>query len=120
MLSAIMSHTTDCAVPAVPYYKTFEDLFKSCYEGDDCVGTVGPACDYLNETLEAILRDLMATEATVVAYRLDYLIADDEGQEGLMRISEGECTGEVLGAQRKISAGSEDLIIQLKICKGQS
>ena len=117
MLSAIMSHTTECAIPVVPYYETFEDLFKSCYENDDCSVVDQPSCEYLNETLEAILEDLMATEATIVAYRVDYLVADDEGQEGLLRISEGECTGEVSGAQRKISAGSDDLIVQLKICK---
>jgi len=119
MLSAIMGHTTECAIPAEPYYETFEDLFRSCYETDDCAGEVGSACDYLNESLRAILEDLMATEATVSAYQLDYLVADDEGQGGFMRIFEGNCTGETLGAQRKISAGAEDLIIRLKICRDE-
>ena len=118
MLSAIMTHTTECAIPSVPYYDTFEDLFKSCYENDDCSGVNQSACDYLNETLRAILVDLMDTEATVSAYQLDFSIADEERQEGFLKIFEGECTGEVLGAQRKISAGAEDLIIRLKICRG--
>jgi len=120
MLNAIMGHTTECAIPSVPYYETFEDLFLSCYENDDCAGDVGSACDYLNETLRAILEDLMDTEATVDAYQFDFLVADDEGQEGLMRIFEGNCTGEVLGAQGRIDAGSEDLIIRLKICRNSN
>jgi len=119
MLNAIMSHTTECAIPSVPNYETFEDLFKSCYENDDCAGTVGSACDYLNETLRAILEDLMASEAEVDAYQFDFSVADDVGQEGLLRIFEGECTGEVLGAQGRIDAGAEDLIIRLKICRGE-
>ena len=119
MLNAIMMHTTDCAIPAIPYYETFEDLFKSCYENDDCAGVNRPACEYLNETLREILADLMDTEATVSAYQMDISVAGDEGQEGLLRIFEGNCTGTALGAQRKISAGAEDLIIQLRICKGE-
>ena len=119
MLSAIMGHTTECAIPAEPYYKTFEDLFKSCYDNDDCAGTIGPACEYLNETLGEILEDLMATEAKVSAYQMDVSIADEAGQEGFIRIFEGDCVGEVLGAQRKISVGAEDLVIQLKICRGE-
>jgi hypothetical protein len=117
MLSAIMSHTTECAIPSVPYYDTFEDLFKSCYENDDCAGGVGSACEYLNETLREMLEDLMDTEATVGAYQFDISVADEVGLEGMLRIIEGECTGIVLGAQRKISAGAEDLIIRLKICR---
>ena len=117
MLSAIMTHTTECAIPAVPYYETFEDLFKSCYENDDCSGIGQSACDYLNETLIEVLEDLVASEATVSAYQFDFSVADDGGQEGLLKIVEGDCVGSVLGAQRKISAGSEDLIVRLKLCK---
>lgn len=117
MLSAIMSHTTDCAIPAVPYYDTLEDLFKSCYENDECSRMDRSACGYLNETLGAILEDLMATEATVGAYQFDFFVAGEEGQEGLLKIFEGECAGRVSGAQRKISAGAVDLIMRLKLCK---
>jgi hypothetical protein len=117
MLGAIIMHTTGCAIPAVPYYETFEDLFKSCYEGDDCVGSQS-ACEYLNETLRGVLEDLMASEATVNAYQFDFSVVDGDGQEGLLKISEEYCTGTVLGAQRKISAGSDDLIVRIKLCKG--
>ena len=118
MLSAIMTHTTACAIPSTPYYENFEDLFKSCYENDDCAGTVGPACDYLNETLPAILEDLMASEATVDSYQLDFSVADEIGVQGIIRIFEGECEGEVLGSQRKISISrGEDLIVRLRICR---
>ena len=120
MLAAIMTHTTECAIPVAPYYQDFQDLFKLAYEGVDCSGVNLPALEYLEYILPNILEDLMATEARVSAYQFDYSIADEEELEGVIQIEEGECEGEVIGAQRKIDAGDVDLIIRLRICKGLS
>lgn len=120
MLSAIMTHTTECVIPVKPYYKTFEDLFLHCFENSECSGVDKPACEYLNESLRPLLEDLVATDATISAYQFDYSVLDEEGQEGILRIEEGECKGEVLGAQRKIDAGAEDIIIRLRVCKSLS
>jgi len=118
MLGAVMKQTTDCAIPAEPYYKTFEDLFKSCYKGSRCENMNVSACDYLNESLTKTLGALMDSEAAVSAYELNFFLRDEEGQQGLMRMGTGNCTGRILAAQRSIVSGSESLIVRLRICSG--
>jgi len=114
MLGAIMKQTTDC--DAEPFYKNFEDLFKECYQGSQCNNLDESACKYLNESLTKTLETLMDSEATVSAYQMDFSSRDDSGQSGILRISAGNCTGEVSGAQRSIVSGSDSLIIRLKTC----
>ena len=116
MLDALMKHTTDCAVVYEPDYDDFEDLFKSCHQEDQCSNLGLSACDYLNESLRAVLEGMFATEATVGAYQIDFLVKDDEGEEVLLRILEGNCTGSVFSAQRSIVSHSDSLVIRLKVC----
>jgi len=116
MLSSIMKQTTECAIVSEPNYDKFEDLFKSCHQGKKCRNMGVDACDYLNESLRAVLEGMFATEATVGAYQIDFLVKDGDGQEGLLRIFEGNCTGSVSSAQRSIVSDSDSLIIQMKIC----
>jgi len=118
MLDAIMKHTTECAVVYEPDYDSFEDLFKSCHQGDQCSNLGLSACDYLNESLRAVLEGMFATEATVGAYQVDFLVKDDEGEEGVLRILEGNCTGSVSSAQRSVVSYSNSLIIRMKVCGG--
>ena len=117
MLGALMKHTTECASPAIPYYNNFEDLFKNCYENDNCNNLPSSACKYLNETLNPFLKDFMASEASVTAYELDFFVKDDEEQPSLLNIVKGNCTGKVSSAQRKINTGQEDLIVRIKLCQ---
>ena len=116
MLASIMKHTTECAIVFEPQFDNFEDLFKSCYKGDDCTNLGISACDYLNESLRDVVEALMDSEATVEAYQLDFFVRDDEGQQGLLRIIEGNCTGSSSAAQRSIISGSESLVIRIKTC----
>jgi len=116
MLDAIMKHTTECAVVYEPDYDSFEDLFKSCHQGDQCSNLGLSACDYLNESLAAVLDGMFATEATVDAYQIDFFVKGDEGEEGLLRIFEGNCTGSVSSAQRSVVSHSDSLIIRMKVC----
>lgn len=118
MLNALMKHTTDCAVVYVPDYDSFEDLFKSCHQGDRCsnLGVGVSACDYLNESLRAVMEGMFATEANIDAYQLDFFVKDDEGQQRLLQILEGNCTGAVSAAQRSVVAGSDSLVIRLRVC----
>jgi len=109
VLDAVMKHTTECAIVYEPDYDNFEDLFKSCYSGDKCKNLDKMACDYLNESLSDVLSDLMASDASVGFYELSFFVDDNEG---LLRISEGNCNGSTSGAQRKIG----DLVIRMKIC----
>ena len=121
ILDAIMKHTTECAIVYEPDYDNFEDLFKSCHQGDGCSNLGVDACDYLNESLRAVLEGMFATESSrVTAYQLDFFVKDDNGEEGLLRIFEGNCTGAVSSAQRNIVSYSDDLIIQMKVCNSFS
>lgn len=116
MLGAIMRQTTDCAIPAEPFYKNFEDLFKGCYQHSQCDNLNESACKYLNESLTKTLETLMDSEVTISAYDLVFSSRDDSGQSGILKISSGNCTGGVLGAQRSIVSGSDSLIIRLRTC----
>jgi len=113
LLGAVMKHTTECAIIYEPDYDDFEDLFKSCYSGDDCKNLGMSACDYLNESLGDVLGDLMASDASVGFYELDFFVSEGDG---LLRISEGNCSGSVSAAQRKIVSGSDSLVIRMKVC----
>jgi hypothetical protein len=117
LLDVLMRSTSGCAPVYEPNYASFEDLFKDCFEGRQCNNLEKPSCEYLNESLHGVLSDIFATEATVSYYSLDFLKRDDVGEEGILRVFEGNCTGEVSGAQRRIDAGSEDLIIAINICR---
>jgi len=116
MLASIMKHTTECAIVFEPQYDNFEDLFKSCYKNDTCINLGRSACDYLNNSLREVLEDVMDSEATVGAYQVDFFVKDGEGQQGLLRIIEGNCIGSALAAQRSIVSGSESLIVRIKTC----
>jgi len=116
ILDAIMKHTTECAIVYEPDYDNFEDLFKSCHQGDVCNNLNESACDYLNESLQVVISDLMKSEASVSAYQLDFFVKDDEGQLGLLQISDGNCTGNVNSAQRNVVSNSDSLIIRMKMC----
>lgn len=113
ILNVIMKHTTECAIVYEPNYDDFEDLFKSCYQEKQCSNLGLSACDYLNDSLRLVLRDLMDGEAMVGAYELDFFTKDGDG---LLRISDGNCTGGVNAAQRNIVSSSDSLIIRMKTC----
>ena len=116
MLDALMKHTTDCAIVYVPAYDDFEALFKSCYQSDRCKNLEKSACEYLNESLRSVTHAMMDSEATVSYYQVDFLVKDDVGEEGRLRISDGNCTGSVSAAQRSVVSGSESLVIRMKTC----
>jgi|TARA_B100001964_G_scaffold215449_1_gene253800 hypothetical protein len=116
-LDALMKHTTECAVVYVPAYDDFEALFKSCHDGDQCSNLDRSACDYLNESLTDVVGAMVASEGGAVSYyQVDFIVKDDVGEEGLLRIFEGNCTGGVNAAQRSFVSGSESLVIRMKTC----
>ncbi len=114
VLDVVMKYTTECAIAYEPDYDDFENLFKSCYLGYRCKNLEMLACDYLNESLIDVLGDMMASDANVGFYELSFF---DEGGDGLLRVSDGNCTGSVSAAQRKIISGSDSLIIRMKVCR---
>ncbi|MBT3397529.1 hypothetical protein HOA55_00815 [archaeon] len=116
LLNVIMRTTTECAPIFEPQYDTFEDLFKSCYGGEECSNLGQESCDYLNESLRNVVRDLLESEATVSAYQIDVFQKDDEGSQGILNIFEGNCTGTVSGAQRNLVVSGESLLVRMKLC----
>ena len=115
MLNSIMAATTDCAIPAEPYYYDFEELLKGCYENEKCSNLDKMACDYLNESLKEVVDSLLLSEATVSAYQIDLLTKDESGEQGILRVIEGNCTGTVSSAQRNLVSSGQSLIARMKI-----
>jgi ABC-type Na+ efflux pump permease subunit len=74
----------------------------------------------INESLRAVLDAMFATEATVGAYQIDFFVKDEEGDGGLLRIVEGNCSGSVSSAQRSVVSHSDSLIIRMKVCSASS
>lgn len=126
MLEVLMRKTTECAITFEPQYDNYEDLFKSCYDGDYCSNLGENSCNYLNESIRDDLNEVMDTEATISAYQLKayYLGENFDNSEEVVRdnivnVGEGNCTGELRGAQRMISVrGGGSIRIEMIICKG--
>lgn len=112
-LNSLMKHTTDCAISYIPDYDTFQDLFKSAYKGQECSNLNKDAMDYLEEASLDVLSDMMASEASINYYELQFFVKDGEG---LLKIEEGECSGSINSAQRIIASGSDKLVVRLKTC----
>ena len=117
LLDAVMRDTTECAIIYEPDYDSFEDLFKSCYQGDSCSNLNRPACDYLNESLKAVIDDLMKSEADVSFYQIDFFAKDSGENSEILKISKGNCTGNMHSAQRSIVSVSDVLIVRMRMCK---
>jgi hypothetical protein len=117
LLDSIMKHTTECAPSFVPKYDDYEALFKSYYNEKTCSNLNEPSKEYLKRELSNFLETLIKTEATVSAYQLDFVVKEDGGEKGLMRIEEGECNGVVTSAQKTLISSSDTLIIRLSLCK---
>ena len=116
LLNAIMKKTTECAISFEPQYDDFEDLFKSCYNEDTCNNLQKYSCEYLQESLNETIRELLTTEATTNSFQLDFINREEGEEERIFRISEGNCTGQVSSAQKSITSGSDKLVIRIKIC----
>jgi len=116
VLDVLMRTTTECAIVYDPNFDDFEDLFKSCSEGKNCENLDKKACDYLNESLEEVVRGMMASESGVSSWALEFLERDEVGEVGILRVEEaGNCTGRVSGAQRSIY-GDLGLVVRMRMC----
>lgn len=114
MLDVVMRMTTECAIVYEPDYDRFEDLFKSCFKGDSCSNLERSACDYLNESLNDVIVSMVASDASVESWSVDFFEKDSEGI--LRWSSEKDCSGSSSGAQRSIVSGGESLIVRLRLC----
>jgi len=113
MVDVLMRTTTDCAIVSEPYFEDFEDLFKSCREGDSCANLGVSACDYLNESLRNVVSSMVMSDASVDGWEVEFSVREGEG---ILRWSDGECAGGVSGAQRTIVSGGTSLIVRMRVC----
>jgi hypothetical protein len=113
ILDSVMKATTECAPVFEPDYDNFEDLFGSCYANEVCSNLGKNACDYLNESLRDVLKEIMKSEAEINHYKFELFVKDGEG---LLEIKQGNCTGTITGAQRQTSKNSQVLIARITIC----
>jgi len=122
ILDALMKQITECAIVYEPDYDNFEDLFKSSYKGDTCSNLNIPAIEYLESSLTEVLKDIMATESSIMSYELNFRERDSDGYsspaEGFPRIIENKdnCTGTINSAMRTLSVSSMRLDVTLKTC----
>ncbi len=117
LLDTLMKKTTGCAISFEPQYENFQDLFKSCYKGKTCTNIEENTCQYLEKELEKTIGMLLETEATISSYQLDFLERENDGEKGILRVSEGGCNQTVSTTQKTIISGSDKLVIRMKVCK---
>ena len=113
MLDVVMRTTTGCAIVYEPDYDRFEDLFKSCFKGNSCSNLGISACDYLNQSLKDVVGSMILSDASVDSWNAEFFVKEGEG---ILKWSEGNCTGVSNGAQRSIVSGGKSLIVRLRIC----
>jgi hypothetical protein len=118
LLNSLMKSTSECVPVFEPQYDDVEDLFKSCHRGVRCKNLAKDSCEYLEEELERIVKELLKTENTVGAYELEFFEKEAPSQK-LLKISEGKCpeNGVVSSAQKSIVSGSRSLIVGMRFCK---
>ncbi len=113
MLDVLMRSTTDCAIVYYPDYDDFEKLFKSAYKEDSCANLNMSARDYLNESLRDVISSMVRSDGPVGAWEAEFSV---RGGEGILKWSEGNCTGNFNGAQRTILSDRISLLVRLRIC----
>ena len=118
LLSAMLEYTTGCAISYEPDFDSYRDLVKDCYNDRKCNNLDKMACDYLNELSEEMMEDIIASESQIGAYELNIYHKSNSGdaQDSLLKLMEGNCTGNVFGAQEAISEREGNIIVNLKFC----
>ena len=116
LISAVMEYTTGCAIVYEPNYESVEDLIVSCADNEICSNLNKPACDYLNETLDNLMRGLVLTESQISAYQAD-IFEKDEETKLIPMISSGNCAVGVSKAQISIPRAGSDIVFRIILCK---
>ena len=109
MLGVLMKATSDCENSRGVDYYDYKELFKSCYKDIECSNLNRSACDYLNESLVDVIDALVESEANVESYEIEFFVKEGEG---ILKWSEGNCSGQIIGAQESFS----NLIVRLRLC----
>jgi hypothetical protein len=116
MIDAIFAATSGCAISFEPKFDSYEDLMKSCADGERCDNLGILACESLNESLRDVMSDLVRSEASISGYQVSFFSSNGLGNEGVLEFSEGNCSGGVYGAQRTIVSGGDNLVFRISVC----
>lgn len=114
MLDVIMKTTSECAIVYEPDYDDFEELFKSCHKGDSCENLEVAACEYLNESLLDIVSSMVASDASIRDWEVDFFVRD---AEGILKWGDMQgCNESVSGAQKPIIFSGTNLVVRMRVC----
>jgi len=112
-LSSMLISTTDCAPVFVPDYNNILDLIKSCKEDSRCKNINKDPCDYLNETLDKLLKDYISSRSDISYYNLEITYNETEIVPVIPKLEYGICKGTIFGAYNKFGQG----MVRLRICR---
>jgi argininosuccinate lyase len=116
-LDSLMEYTTECAVSFEPAYSNFGELLTECYEKRKCTSEK-EACEVLEETAKEILNSsfLVSQESRIKGYEFESYYGNNESQEDILYLSEGNCSGSLRGAEYLSPAFPGTVTTSLKIC----
>ena len=133
LLAASMYYTSDCAVSFIPQYKDGQDLIKSCWNNEQCLGGEDSdgkmACDALNSTMKKLIGESLdvSSDKANKAYELIIYYKDLAGDLPDDVILEstggvyGNCSSQI-GGSHSIAIGgiTPGLInLELSVCRGE-
>jgi len=116
MLSAIMRHTTDCAVGYKPNYASIEKLIQLLDTPGECVDNLIEYEDYLNESVFNVSTSIMGIENTISFYNLSI---SSETSSDVKSWEFGVCAGGRTEARHKIIRfdPAETFDVRLVVCR---
>ena len=115
-----MEFTTDCALGYIPAYARLGELLRECNRNTRCLEGE-PACGVLNETLSGIIKNGLdvGPEKPVKGYIFEAKYSDSGNvsfESTILELSEGKCSGAVLGAEYLSPATPGIIVSKLELC----
>jgi hypothetical protein len=118
MLTSVLAYTTDCVV-SEPDIEDMMKLVIDCKENKKCGNMNKMACEYMNETLTKVMRDLADSDNTIKSYKFRaYFEEDDEDKAtAFYTLSTGDC---VIRSNSKLTSErmplTEKISVTLELC----
>ncbi|MFZ5954980.1 MAG: hypothetical protein ACOYT4_01015 [Nanoarchaeota archaeon] len=85
-LSAMMHSTTNCAIEYEPNYDNIQDLIQSCFNNKKCSNLNRNSCEYLNETLDNMMTEMIKSENQIANYSLNINYEDKDNKQGIIKL----------------------------------
>ena len=132
-LTASMQYSTNCTLDYAPEYEKMQDLIKTCHGDKNKECSDGKnVCGLLNESLSELVHEawLVNPEKSENAYYLDVYYEYSPSQDGekvdetteestreeILKLSEGNCTGNQKVATYSISDYPGDIVVSMRVC----